>query len=92
MLTQLHQVLRPALGDPSRLRRCIAAFLTLFDSIPDDHFVRNEPGWRAIEDLAYELRYYAPEEAAVDSTLVGDREALDRIRQLLEQTPRRVDA
>jgi hypothetical protein len=44
-----------------------------------------DASWDALERLAYELRYYAPDEAS-DETLLNDQQAREHIREALGET------
>src|SRR5688572_6084527 len=89
-LAHLCNLLRIALQDPSRLQSSVAQFLEAFDALADGADAYPDPSWTAVRDAAYDLRYYAPDEADDDSVLLDDRAALHRIRQTLEQCSERL--
>lgn len=62
MLGQLQLILRRGIEHPAQLADSIKEFLRVFDSLAEDTILVGDPRWEALERLAYELRYYAPEE------------------------------
>jgi hypothetical protein len=85
MLADLQLILRRGVDDPAQLGESIRRFLTAYDSVPDEMIASGDASWDALERLAYELRYYAPDEAS-DETLLNDQQAREHIREALGET------
>ncbi len=84
MLANLHRLLQYGAEHPSELASSIKQFLLAYDSVPDETIASGGASWRTLERLAYELRYYAPNDAT-DETLLDDQQALTQIREALRE-------
>ena len=82
VLAELKLILQRAVSEPGQLSTTISEFLLTYDSVPDKRIALGGAQWRSLERLAYELRYYAPEETP-DETLLNDEQALVLIREVL---------
>jgi hypothetical protein len=80
---RLRLILKAGIDEPAELAQTIRRFLTAYDALPDE--VDAQAGaWSVLHDAAYELRYYAPDDAATDDALLDDAAALHVMRQTLE--------
>jgi hypothetical protein len=85
MLAKLLLILRRGAESPPQLADSIKEFLITYDSVPDETIASGGAPWQALERLAYELRYYAPDEAP-DEALLDEQQALEQIREVLKET------
>ncbi len=86
-LKHLQAILRRALVDPASVGIVVRDFLEAYDALPDAFDALPGSAWQAMRAAAYELRFYAPDEAPTDDVLVGDADALRHIREMLERVP-----
>jgi hypothetical protein len=66
------------------LSATIRQFLAAYDSVPDATIRAGGAAWQTIERLAYELRYYSPNEE-LDETLLNPSQAMGHIRAALDE-------